>query len=72
MVSAELMNVVVGCVIVDDFVWMRFDLFQLKGVAGCGSGVTSTVQFGSGKVLRLFAVAKLEDLLTAEASLWTK
>ena len=72
MVNAGLMVFVVGCVIVDGFVQLCLDPFQLEGVAGCGSGVASTVEFGSRKTLRLFAVARLEDLLTTEASLWTK
>ena len=72
MVNTEAIDVVVGCVIVDDFVQMQLDSLQLKGVAGCGSGVTLTAEFGSGKALRLFVVARLEDSLTAEASLWTK
>ena len=64
--------VVVGCVIVDDFVEMRLDLLQLEGVAGCGSGVTLTVEFGSWNTSRLFAVTRLEDLLTTEVSLLAK
>ena len=72
MVNTEAINFVVGCVIVDDFVEMRLDLFWLKGVAGCSSGVALTVEFGSGKALRSFVVVRLEDSLTAEASLWTK
>ena len=72
MVNTEVIDVVVGCVIVNDFVQMQLDLLQLKGVAGCGSGVTSTVEFGSGKALRLFVVARSEDLLATELSLWTE
>ena len=72
MVNAEAINVVVCCVNVDDFIKMRLDLLWLKGVAGCGSGVTLTVEFGSGKASRLFAVPRLEDSLTAEASFWAK
>ena len=68
MVNTDAMNVVFGCVIVDDFIWVRLDLFWLEGVAGCGSGVTSTVEFGSGEVSRLFVVPRLEDSLTTEAS----
>ena len=72
MVHTEAIDVVVVCVIVDDFVEMRLDLFQLKGVAGCGSGVASAMKFGSWETSRLFAVARSEDSLMAEASLWTK
>ena len=72
MVNTEVVDVVVGCMIVDDFVEMQLDPLQLEGVAGCGSGVTLTAEFGSRKALWSFAVARLKDLLTAEASLWTK
>ena len=72
MVNMEAIDVVVGCVIIDDLIQVQLDSFKLKGVAGCGSGVMSTVEFGSGKASRLFAVARLEDLLTTEASLWAK
>ena len=72
MVNTEAMNDVVSCVMFNDFVWVQFDSFWLEGVVGCGSGVTLTVEFGSGKALRSFVVVRLEDSLTAEASLWTK
>ena len=72
MVNTEAIDVVVGCVIVDDFVEMQLDLLQLEGVACCGSGVASTVKFGSWKTSRLFAVPRLENLLTTETSFWTK
>ena len=72
MVNTQAIDVVVGCVIVDDFVKMRLDSLHLEGVAGCSSGVTLTVEFGSGEALRLFVVPRLEDLLAVEASLWTK
>ena len=72
MVNMEAIDVVVGCMIVNDFVEMWLDSLQLEGVAGCRSGVALTVEFGSGKMSRLFAVARPEDLLTTEASLWTK
>ena len=72
MVNTEAINVVVGCVIINDFVEMQLDLLQLKGVVGCGSGVTLTVEFGSGEASRLFVVPRLEDSLTTEASFWTK
>ena len=68
MVNMEAIDVVVGCVIVDDFVQMRLDLFQLEGVAGCSSEVTLTAEFGSWKTSRLFAVARSEDLLTTKPS----
>ena len=72
MVNTELMNVVVSCMIVDDFVQLCLDLFKLEGMAGCGLRITSTVELGSGETLRLFVVARSEDSLTTEASLWTK
>ena len=72
MVNTEAVDVVVVCVIVDDFVEMRLDLFWLKGVAGCCSGVASTVKFGSRQMSRSFAVPMSEDLLATEASFWTK
>ena len=58
MVNTEAINVVVSCVIVDDFVEMRLDSFWLKGVAGCGSGVASTAEFGSWQTSRSFAVPR--------------
>ena len=72
MVNTEAINVVVGCVIVDDFVEMRLDSSWLEGVAGCGSGVASTAEFGSWKTSRLFAVLRLDDSLATEVSFWTK
>ena len=73
MVNTEAIDVVVGCVIIDDFVEMRLDLVcWLKGVAGCSSGVTLTVEFGSGEESRLFTVLRLEDSLTTEAPFWTE
>ena len=72
MVHTEAIDVVVVCVIVDDFVEMQLDLFQLKGVVGCGSGVALATKFGSWKTLRLFAVPRLENSLTTETSFWTK
>ena len=72
MMNTEAIDVVVSCVIVDDFVKMRLGLLWLKGVAGCGSGVALTVEFGSWQTSRLFAVPRLEDLLATEASFWTK
>ena len=58
--------------IVDDFVEMQLDLLQLEGVAGCGSGVVSTTEFGSWEASRLFVVPRSGKLLTNEASFWTK
>ena len=72
MVHTEAIDVVVVCVIVDDFVEMRLDLFQLKGVAGCGSGVASAMKFGSWKTSRSFAVPRSENFLTTDSSFWTK
>ena len=72
MVNTEAINVVVGCVIVDDFVEMQLDSFQLKGVAGCGSGVALAMKFGSWKTSGSFAVPRSEDSLTTETSFWTK
>ena len=72
MVNTEAIDVVVGCMIVDDFVEMRLDLLQLEGVAGCGSGVASTAEFGSWQTSRLFTVLRSEDSLATEASFWTK
>ena len=72
MVHTEAIDVVVVCVIVDDLVEMRLDSFQLKGVAGCGSGVALATKFGSWKTSRSFAVPMSEDSLTTEASFWTK
>ena len=73
MVNTEAIDDVVGCLIVNDFVEMRLDLLQLEGVACCGSGVASTVEFGSWKTSRLFVVPRLEDLLLAtEMSFWAK
>ena len=72
MVNMEAIDVVVGCMMVDDFVKMQLDLLQLKGVVGCGSGVTLTAEFGSGEASRLFTVPRSEDSLTTEASFWTK
>ena len=71
MVHTEAIDVVVVCVIVDDFVEMQFDALQLKGVSGRGSGVTSAMEFGSWKASRSFVVPRSEDSLTTEASFWT-
>ena len=72
MVNTEAIDVVVGCVIIDDFIEMQLDSLQLKGVAGCGSGVASAMEFGSWKASRSFVVPRSEDSLTTEASFWTK
>ena len=72
MVHTEAIDVVVVCVIVDDFVEMQLDSFQLKGVTGCGSGVALTAEFGSWQTSRSFVVPRLEDLLATEASFWIK
>ena len=72
MVHTEAIDVVVVCVTVDDFVEMRLDLFWLKGVAGCSSGVASAMKFGSWKTSRSFVVPGSENSLTTETSFWTK
>ena len=36
MVNVELMNVVVSCLVVDDFVQLCLDPFKLEGMVGCG------------------------------------
>ena len=72
MVHTEAIDVVVVCVIVDDFVEMRLDSFWLRGMAGCGSGVALTAELGSGQTSRSFAVPRSEDSLATEASFWTK
>ena len=72
MVNTEAVDVVVSCMIVDNLVEMRLDPLQLEGVAGCGSGVTSAIEFGSWKASRSFVVPRSEDSLTTEASFGTK
>ena len=72
MVNTEAVDVVVGFMIVDDLVEMRFDPLQLEGVAGCGSGVTLTAEFGSWQTSRSLAVPRSEGSLATEASFWTK
>ena len=72
MVNTEAIDVVVSCMIVDNLVEMRLDPLWLEGVAGCGSGVTSTAEFGSWQTSRLLAVPRSEGLLATEASFWTK
>ena len=72
MVNAEAIDIVVGCMIVDDFVEMQLDSLWLEGVVGCGSWVASTAEFGSWQTSRLFAVPRSEDSLATEASFWTK
>ena len=72
MVNTEVVDVVVGCMIVDDLVEMRLDPLQLEGVAGCGSGVTSTVEFGSWWTSRSLVVPRSEGSVATEASFWTK
>ena len=72
MVNTEAIDVVVVCVIFDDLVEMRLDPLQLEGVAGCGSGVTSTAEFGSWWTSRLLVVPRAEGSLATEASFWTK
>ena len=72
MVNTELMNVVVSCMIVDDFVQVCLDPFWLEGVAGCGSGVTSTAEFGSWWTSRSLVVPRSEGSLATEASFWTE
>ena len=72
MVNTEAINVVVGCMIINDFVQLCFNPFKLERMAGCGSRITLTVEFRSGKTSRLFAVPRSEDLLGTEASFWTK
>ena len=72
MVNTEAIDVVVGCMIINDFVQLCFNPFKLERMAGCGSRITATAELGSGKTSRLFAVPRSEHLLAAEASLWTK
>ena len=72
MVNTEAIDVVVSCMIVDNLVEMRLDPLQLEGVAGCGSGVTSTVEFGSWQTSRSLVVPRSEDSLATEASFWTE
>ena len=66
--STGAIDVAVGGVVASDFGWVRLDLSWLEGVAGCGSGATLAAEFGSGKALRLLAVARSGDLLATEAS----
>ena len=72
MVNTEAVDVVVSCMIVDNLVEMQLDPLWLEGVAGCGSGVTSTVEFGSWWTSRSLVVPRLEGSFATEASLWTE